>query len=695
MKIFSSHLEDSNKIILDCIDINSFEIEKIKLVNKNIINIIYYTILGDRIEIFLKENISIKFHTFVHFEDEIIKVNYNNYFDSESFKEKYSYTGPLGYKFEEKCSNFYIYSPLASSCSLLLYSSEDNFLESLPLVEENGVYKIKIDKDLNGFYYKYKLEVYNESFEVYDPYSKALSLSGDMGYIFNEEDTKVDKCFIDPLDKKESIIYELNIRDISIDENNGIKQKGKFLGLCEEETEINKIKTGLAHLKELGINTIQLMPLFHLPKEKIDEIKVSEKYNWGYDIDSFFALNGVYSNNPKDITSRIIELKKLVSFLHKEGFYVTLDVVYNHTYYAPTSIYKKIFPSYYFREDDYGVLENGSGCSCDMATERSMVRRLVLDSLEYFLLEFDFDGFRFDLMGLHDIDTMNIISEDLKKLKKDVFLYGEGWDIPTSVSRENRPIQENASKLIEYSFFNDLVRDSIKGSVFSSLDRGFVNGKSDQEHFIRVAIGGTVKYNDYIFGNYISPLQSINYFAVHDNHTLWDKLSISNREDSIEDRKKMTKLSFAIILLSQGIPLIHSGEEFCRTKGGVFDSYNSKDDINKIDYSRKKEFMDVFLYVKGLISLRKSQECFKLESTDDVKKFLQFITTPKGSVGFTLNDKLFVLLNSNKYSIDLSIPYGTYNILADKDRAGKDTIYSFSSDNVFVPGISCLVFYRE
>ncbi|MDV3428658.1 MAG: type I pullulanase, partial [Bacillota bacterium] len=463
MIIINAFLEDFNKIVIYCKNINESDIEKIKIQNSTLLNIIYYTISHEKIDIFLKENVNIKYQTFIKSDDKIFKVSYYNFYESPGFKNKFYYDGPLGSIYSKEYTEFFLYSPAASSCSLQLFASDFGPREVFPMEEENGVFKLKIEKDLNKYYYNYKIEVYGKLQEVYDPYSKSISINGDKGYIFSPEDVCAEKAEIKPLNKRDAIIYELNVRDISVSPDSSIKNRGKFLGLTEKNSGFNGILTGLSHLKELGVNVIQLMPLFHLSKEKINEITPEEKYNWGYDIDSFFALNGVYSCNPFSMTERIKELKELINVLHSEGFYVTLDVVYNHTYYAPNSVYGKIFPEFYFRQNESGVLENGSGCSCDMATERYMVRKLILDSLNYFLKEFDFDGFRFDLMGLHDIETMKEIENDLKKTKSSILLYGEGWNIETKIPVWERPVQQNSDKLPGYSFFNDLVRDSIKG----------------------------------------------------------------------------------------------------------------------------------------------------------------------------------------------------------------------------------------
>lgn len=703
MIIINSYLEDFNRIIINYKDINEKDINRIKVHNDTFINIIHYTISHEKIDIFLEENINIKYQTFVSLDGNTSKVSYYSFYDSLSFIRKYTYNGPLGAVYNKDCTEFFLYAPSALNCSLQLYEFDSDAKKSFPMVENNGVYTIKIKNDLNKYYYNYLVEVYGELHEVYDPYAKCISISGDKGYIFSPEDVYIeDSSQIKPLNKKDAVIYELNVRDFSIDIHSSIKSNGRFLGLTEKDTSISGISTGISHLKELGINVIQLMPLFHLPKEKINEVIPEDKYNWGYDIDSFFALNGVYSSNPFSMTERIRELKNLINFLHSEGFYVTLDVVYNHTYYAPGSIYGKIFPDYYFREIEPEILENGSGCSCDMASERFMVRRLILDSLNYLLKEFNFDGFRFDLMGLHDIETMKEIESSLQKTKSSIFLYGEGWNIETKIPFSKRPVQQNSGCLPYYSFFNDLARDSIKGSVFNREDKGFISGMAGMERNIRICASGSVNYNNIINGPYKNPLQSINYFAVHDNLTLWDKLQVSCRDESLENKKAMVKLAFSILLLSQGIPLIHSGEEFCRTKHGVNDSYNSSDDINKIDWSRKKEFPDVFSYVKGLIDIRKKHNSFKMEQAQEVREHLRFIETPTGSVGYMLINMKYkdsfnnaiIIFNSNKYIIDVNIPYGTYSLIIDKDMAGNEILSTFTSGSVYLPPVSALVFYN-
>ncbi|MFA9397862.1 MAG: type I pullulanase [Clostridiaceae bacterium] len=701
MLLLNAHLQSLNKIKLFAQDIEEKEINSIQIYNNRSINIIYYTIYKEYVELILEENINIKCLGNILYKDQNKEILCRDYYKTSEFNDKYYYSGLLGSTYSKEATTFKLFSPPASYVNLLLYSYDqgDNLIKKTNMTESNGIFTCTIYGDLKDFFYLYEICVYDNVNQVNDPYAKAISINYNRSAIIDFKKTNPNSLLKNTVAQNtstlDSIIYELNIRDISINENSNSINKGKFLALTEDTYSLKGYPTVLNHIKDLGVTHIQLMPVFHYSSKKVDEKIPFEKYNWGYDIDSYFALSGVYSNDPYNPSSRIIEFKTLVNHLHENGLKVNLDVVYNHIFYAPDSDFQKIFPGYYYRIDNNGKLENASNCSCDLACENKMVEKLILDSLEFMVEEYDVDGFRFDLMGLHNINLMKNIIKLFKNYNKEIMLYGEGWDLNNSVPHSLRPIQINAEKMKKFGFFNDTFRDAIKGSVFFEEDKGFISGKPYVEEAIKKSIlGSNFKYQN--------PNQSINYFSCHDNHTIWDKLEISNNSDDINTKKDMAKLAFSIMMFSQGIPFIHSGSEFCRTKFGIIDSYMSLDRINSIDWDRKEDFMDVYNYCKGLIAFRKQHTAFRMNNFKDINEHIEFLNSPLNSVVYHIKNNanndvfknLIIIFNANKYSEEISIPFNSYNIALDKYKNISNTT-SFNGDKIKVEGLSTTILYNE
>jgi pullulanase len=502
----------------------------------------------------------------------------------------------------------------------------------------------------------------------------------------------------------EAIIYETSIRDISKHTDSSVHHKGLYLGLCEENTKSSKhISTALNHIKELGVTHVQILPAFDFSFESVDE-KNPEKYNWGYDPQNYNVPEGSYSTNPYDPYCRIREMKQMVQNFHSNGILVNMDVVYNHVYSLPTDNLQKVFPDYYFRTTEDGTYSNGSGCGNDVATERKMVRKFILDSVLYWAKEYHINGFRFDLMGLLDIDTMNHIKDSLYKIYGNIMVYGEGWDLNTTLSGEYKTTTFNAFKTPHISYFNDIIRDSVKGPVFNAYERGFVSGREGMENEIRKAVSGSIHYSDEIWGPFVNPEQSVNYVSCHDNAALWDKLEKSNKDDSLEMRKSMIKMAHTIVFTSQGIPFIDAGVEFCRTKKGVENSYNSPDNINWVDWNRKAEFYDVFVYFKGLIKIRKEHPAFRMNSFEAVKENLEFINNnPKNTVSFILKDNanddmwknILVTFNANKYPVEINIPSNIWFVVANGQRAGTEAFEIIQGNKFLAAPLSSYIMYSE
>lgn len=675
MKIFKAFLEKFNKLKIFVDDFTQFRPYNFQIQNGNSqLSIKNYSIVENDIMLTLTEEVNIKNSCFLNYEYLSEKVWFFPLFSTEEFDDKFYHDLTLGAIYNKNYTIFRIWSPAASNINLLLYdtaeSSDSENLRRFVMKENNGLWSILIKEDLQGSYYNYEVNVYNDISEIVDPYVKAVGINGLRGAIIDIGKTNPEGWEHDRSPElknyTDAIIYETSIRDISTHPHSGVKHKGKFLALTEENTlSNNKIPTCLNHIKELGVTHIQFMPIFDFSYTSVDE-KNPYSYNWGYDPQNYNVPEGSYSTNPYDPSYRIFELKKMIFYIHKNNLSINMDVVYNHVADAISSSFKKVFPGYYFRFLDNTNLSNGSGCGNDTASEHSMMRKFIVDSVMYWAKEYHIDGFRFDLMGLHDIDTMNSIRKKLDELKRPIMLYGEGWDLNTPLARNIKAIDSNSKKLSPIGFFNDKIRDCVKGSVFDIEDKGFATGKFFMENILKKSISSY----------FLLPSQSINYVSCHDNYTLWDKIDLSCKYESFDDKKRIVKLCASIILASQGIPFIYSGEEFCRTKNGDHNSYNKPDNINWLDWDRKSDFMDVFYYYQKLIHIRKNHPAFRMIKIEDIEKNLTFVeNTPNNTVAFTIKNNangdtwkdILVLLNANKENITLTIPEGPWNIALDSN----------------------------
>jgi pullulanase len=469
----------------------------------------------------------------------------------------------------------------------------------------------------------------------------------------------------------DAIIYELHVRDASIHAGSGIRNKGKYLGLAETGTHFEGLTTGLAHLQELGVTHVHLLPVADY--YSVEEHRHHQPhYNWGYDPLNYNIPEGSYSSDPHDGAARIRELKQMIMGFHQAGIRVIMDVVYNHTALTERSNFNQLVPGYYYRHKKNGDFSDASSCGNETASERPMMRKFIIESLQYWVKEYHIDGFRFDLMGVHDLETMNLISKALHELKPDILLYGEGWAAGTSpLPDSERALKQHVSRLDRIAVFSDDARDAIKGSVFNETDKGFASGKPGMENLIKSCIVASCPHPQ-LHGQTayaVSPHNIITYCECHDNHTLWDKWLLSNPEDEEADRIRMHNLALTIILTSQGIPFLHAGTEFLRTKKGVENSYKSPDEINAIDWSRKKQYHETVAYVKALINMRKAHPAFRMTTAHDIANHLQFDdTAPAGTVIYTLDGKavgdswkkIYVAFNGTGNDLELSLPPGEW-----------------------------------
>ena len=632
------------------------------------------------------------------------------------------YTGnDLGAVYSPKMTRFKVWAPEAESVKLNLYKQGegDNLIEQHIMKKSaNGTYVFEKQGDCNGIYYTYTVVNHGEEQEAVDPYTKAAGVNGQRGMVINLAKTNPQGFEMDgyrnPEHITDAIIYEGSVRDFTMDESSGVFHNGKFLGLTEANTTNHFGEaTALDYISGLGVTHVQILPAFDF--ETVDEKNQKAQYNWGYDPDNYNVPEGSYAVSPYDGAVRIQEMKQMVLALHSRGIGVIMDVVFNHTYRRDDSNLQKIVPGYYYRSDETGYT-NGSGCGNEVASDRPMVQKLIVDSLIYWAKEYHIDGFRFDLMGVLDIDTMNVIAERLNEIRPDIYLYGEGWNGgPSSLAEEKRAFKASAKKMPGIGMFNDDIRDTIKGSVFYDDHLGFVNGGTHLENALRYGITGAVAHPQVDYDAYGSkpwakePGQSINYVSCHDNYTLWDKLSVSCPEASEEKKKAMNRLCAAIVFTSQGVPFIQAGEEFLRSKplpekkGFAENSYNMPDTVNSIKWDNIHEYPDMIAYYKGLMALRKAHPVFRMQSEAEMTQNLCFLSdTPENVVAYLLKGKgaddtpenILVIFNGNDEEILYNLPEGKWKILVDDKTAGADGKKNIS-EKADVEPLSALVLEKE
>ena len=565
------------------------------------------------------------------------------------------YTGTdLGLTYTPAQSQFRVWAPTAMEVRLLIYSDHENpnFIEIFPMKKDKqGTWIFTWKGDHKGKLYAFSIFKDMKWLDIVpDPYAKAVAVNGRRAVITDLVETNPEDWYLDKspafTDKTSAVIYELHVRDASIAASSGIREKGKFAGLTETGTKnAQGYSTGLDHLKELGVTHIHLLPVYDY--NSLDEKLQSPGYNWGYDPLNYNVPEGTYSTNAYDPATRIREFKQLVRTFHKNGLRVVMDVVYNHTALTENSTFSQLVPGYYYRQTQDGKFSNASACGNETASERPMMRKFILESLKYWVNEYHVDGFRVDLMGIHDIKTMNLISAELHKIKPGILLYGEGWTAGSSPLPDSlRALKANAAKLDRIAVFSDDIRDGIKGHVFEHSAKGFISGKKGLEESIKFGIVASCKHPqvNYSKVNYskkpwaAQPWQTITYCECHDNHVLWDKLAISAGEVTEAERKEMYRLALSIVLSSQGISFLHAGTEFIRTKKGVENSFSSSDSINAIDWNLKTTNYDMFGYVKDLVKMRKEHPAFRMKNAASIATYIRFLDKlPGGVVAYTID----------------------------------------------------------
>lgn len=579
--------------------------------------------------------------------------------DFDNIDREYAYDGELGAAWSPEMTRFAVWSPETERAEVRLYrgDSEPQPFRTAEMRNENGVWKAEIPGDLNGVYYTYAFTRGEnaETVETIDIYARSAGVNGKRGMILNLRSTDPEGWENDHhvklRDYTDAVIYELHVRDFSSDESGKFTLRGKFGAFCEKAVNDFGDTIGLDYIKKLGVTHIHLLPVFDY--QSVDENDPDAGFNWGYDPLNYNLPEGSYSTDPHHGEVRVKEFKQLVQAVHEHGIGVIMDVVYNHTYATEDSPFNRTFPGYYYRHNADGTLSNGSACGNEFASERAMAGRFIADSLLYWAREYHIDGFRFDLMGLLDIETLNRAAEKLRAENPSVILYGEGWTGGSCpLPEELRAMKMNARKLPEFAMFSDDFRDGVKGSVFWDPDCGYVNGRSaERAELIKSVISGGIWRED--VGRAQAecwadkPQQSVNYVEAHDNLTLYDKLRSSMPGASGADIIAADKLAAALVLLSQGVPFIQAGQELLRTKTAldgsfVHDSYNSPDSVNSIKWNDVTLRRGVMEYYRGLIAARKHFPQLRMRDAESIRK-IRFETLEGGAVAADMGGLLLIV----------------------------------------------------
>ncbi|MBR6044031.1 MAG: type I pullulanase [Ruminococcus sp.] len=644
--------------------------------------------------------------------------------DFAKFDKEFAYNGEdLGVTYRGARTVFKAWSPLATGVYLNLYLDGEgsNLIETLPMEpEQRGVWSVELMYHAEDIFYTFSFEFDNRNrIETIDVYAKACGVNGKRGFLVDH--SKLDPEGWDDIPRPEcnspcdAIVYECHVRDLSADPSSGVEPalRGKFAGFFTEGTKYHSVTTCLDHIKELGVTHVQLLPVFDFAT--VDESRpYKAQYNWGYDPLNYNCIEGSYSTDALDPKCRIREFKQLVMELHRNGIGVIMDVVYNHTYHTLESAFQKTIPYYYHRMDHEGRFSNGSGCGNETASDHLMFRRFMINSLKFWAREYKLDGFRFDLMGLHDIETVNIIRDELNKFDPKLLMYGEGWTGGESpVASDKLAYKWNSYKFGRVGLFNDNIRDAIKGGTFNPYDIGYVSGNRNAALVLKRGLVGSVPHWQLKGAQEAcwayEPSQAVNYVEAHDNHTLWDKLSISAKHFSREDRVKMDKLAAALAILAQGMPFIHLGQDFLRSKPRIpkegepdnevtrvcHDSYNAPDSTNAVKWNEKLDNIEVFEYYKALIRLRRNNRLFRLRTREEISSHMRFMDYwDQNVIAFILEDEtdcLVCLFNPYQEERRIWLPEGRfYTRLNEQGRMNKEPL----GGEVAVPPISAMIFKK-
>ncbi len=639
----------------------------------------------------------------------------------QSYAEWPSYAASdLELKVDGSGTHFTLWSPKADAVEVRLYDTDRNTpaVETLKMHKsDNGTWRVSVPEKLYGKFYTFAVTVDGHQLdETPGVWAKAVGTNGHRAAIIDFANTNPEGWENDrgPVIENitDAVLYEMHHRDMSMHPSSGIVHKGKFLAMTEPMTTSPEgASTGIDHLKELGVTHVHILPSYDY--NSVDESNLpANQYNWGYDPYNYNAPEGSYSTDPGNPEARVREMKQMVKALHDAGIGVVMDVVYNHTANNDDSNFSLTAPGYYYRHRADGSYSDASGCGNETASERQQMRDFIINSVKYWAQEYHIDGFRFDLMAIHDIETMNEVAAALKEINTSIFVYGEGWTAGDSpLPAEQRALKENVAKMKDIAVFSDDIRDAIKGHYSNAADPGFATGKPGNEETVKIGIVGATAHPqvDYSKGNnskfpYASaPTQIVNYVSCHDDLMLTDKLAKSMPGSTEAERQRAARLAQTIVFTSQGTPFMWSGEEIFRDKKGVHNSYKSPDSINAIDWSLKTKNADQFEYYKNLIRLRREHPAFRMTTAEDVARNIVFdkVSTPniisysiKNNAGGDAWKEIKLVFNGSKEAYTAKIPKGEWTVVAYDGSINPDGLFTTKGGTMDVPATSALILAR-
>ena len=641
-----------------------------------------------------------------------------NVFTSPAFVNNFTYEGDdLGSVFTAAKTDFRVWAPTASAVSLVTYATastpkEDAVVTPMTL-DVKGTWVATLTGNKAGQVYNYRVTAGGNTEEAVDPYARSVTIDGNRGVVMDLAATNptgwtsyTKPAFSGRL--VDSVMYELHVRDASIDPSSGVSaaNRGKFLGLTElgKTVKVGKVTspTGLSAIKDLGVTHVQLLPMYDYASGGLES---NPTFNWGYDPKNFNAPEGQYSSNPANPVARVKELKSAIMAMHKAGLRVTMDVVYGHVASATEFSQQLIVPGYWFRRDANGVLHNGSGCGNDTATERPMVRKFIVDSMKYWTKEYKLDGFRIDQMGLWDVGTMNAVRAGVSSIEPKATMIGEGWTMGPSIGLP-KGTQGELRNMPGIGAFNDGIRNAVKGSPDGLSDGGYVNGSPGGTiNAVKSGIiGNTFNENVTVPWLVLDAGQAVNYAEAHDNMTLFDKLWAVNSQTSRAAVAKQSRQIASLLFLAQGTPFIQAGQEFLRSKDGDPNSYRSPDSVNSIKWGERAKEATTVAYYKGLIALRKAHPAFRQSSPTVIAKIVKFLSAPNDVLAYSIDGKavkdswatIVVASNPNASAKKVVLPAkATWLVKVLNDKAGVATLQTLKNTNfVMVPANSTIVLHK-
>lgn len=609
---------------------------------------------------------------------------------SASFDKEYYYDGPLGSFYTKEESSFYVWAPTASTVKVDLITKDNESITKTMERTEKGVFTTTIEGDLDQASYVYLVKTSGKYNEALDPYAYSSTPNSKRSVIIDLEKISepIDKSKLDTLDSfTDYIIYETSIRDFTVFADE-IKDKAKFLGIAESGVKTPAGNScGLDYLEELAITHVQIMPFYDFGSILEEHQMLS--YNWGYDPVNYNVAEGSYCTDVYDPYKRVLEVKKMIQAINNKGIRVNMDVVYNHMFDITTSMFHNIVPKYYFRYGSNGKPSNGSFCGNDIESTHLMVRRFIIDSIKRWVTLYGVDGFRFDLMGIHDVDTMNEIRSELNSIDPSIIVYGEGWHMPSTLDDGLKASIVNQAKVADIAMFNDRFRDVLKGPHSDLLEEGFLCGNKEKSDIAASCYSGTtLPYKD-VEAYMLKPTTTVNYASCHDNYTIYDQYMIKYKKE--KKVKELITFNLMNLLITQGIIFIHSGSEFFRTKLGEENSYNSSDEANHIDWNLRDKYKDHIDLIKEIIKIRKSFKGYRLDTVEDIKKYTNVEVIKPGVIEYTIQyegETYKHIINATKKAFTSAL-HKDFILLADKNVASIDGLKTL--DKVKVDSFSLVI----